>query len=149
MDSFNLSEDLPVMCVTADSFPNGIESAHQQLHQMLDSSKEKRDFFGISHPDKNGKIIYKAAATEIESGEAARLGLETFTIKKGSFNSFFIKNFRDDIENIREAFEILLKQPEVDPEGYCLEWYIGHDDVKCMVPLDEHHSHFTGLNNRM
>lgn len=148
MDSFNLSEDLKVMCVTADSFPNGVESAHQQLHTLFPQN-DHRQFFGISRPDKNGKIIYKAAAEEMEPGEAEKLGLESFTIRKGSFNSFFIKNYRDDVENIREAFEILLKQTEVDPNGYCLEWYIGKDDVKCMVPLDEHHSHFTGISDKM
>lgn len=148
MDSFNLSEDIKVMCVAADSFPNGVESAHQQLHALF-TDKEKRHFFGISWPDKNGKIIYKAAAEEIEAGEAENLGLETFTIKKGTFNSFFIKNYKEDVETIREAFEILLKQVEVDPKGYCLEWYIGSDDVKCMVPLDEHHSHFTGISDKM
>ena len=146
MDSFNLSEDIKVVCVTAKHFPDDVERAHIQLHSVL-PEKEKRRFFGISKPDKDGEIIYKAAADEIEPGEAEHFGLETFTIKKGTFNSFFIKDFMEDPDSIPQAFKILLGQPEVDPKGYCLEWYIGENDVKCLVPLDERHSHFTGVNN--
>ncbi|HOZ75649.1 MAG TPA: hypothetical protein PLS51_09805 [Flavobacterium sp.] len=144
MDSFNLSEDIKVVCVTAKHFPEDVERAHIQLHAML-PEKEKRRFFGISRTNEQGQIVYKAAADLIEPGEAEKYGLEMFTIKKGTFNSFYIKNFMEDTSRIREAFQILLGQPEVDPLGYCLEWYIGENDVKCMVPLDEKQSHFTGV----
>ncbi len=144
MDSFNLSEDIKVVCVTAKHFPEDVERAHIQLHAML-PEKEKRRFFGISRTNEQGQIVYKAAADLIEPGEVEKYGLEMFTIKKGTFNSFYIKNFMEDTSRIREAFQILLGQPEVDPLGYCLEWYIGENDVKCMVPLDEKQSHFTGV----
>jgi predicted transcriptional regulator YdeE len=145
MDSFKISDDIPVMCITATSFPDGVENAHQILHALF-SDKEKRHIFGISHPDQSGTIIYKAAVEITQHGEAEKLGLETFHIKKGDYNCFFIKNYKDKISSIREAFEILLKQQEVDPNGYCLEWYIGENDVKCMVPVDEGHLHFTGVS---
>jgi len=143
MDSFNLSEDINVLCLTAESFPDGIESAQIHLQAMLDH-KDKRRFFGISWPE-NGKITYRAAAEILDKNEPQRLGLETFTIKKGYFNCFYFKDYRDNIDAIRQSFDILLKQQEVDPNGYCLEWYIGEHDVKCMVPVDDH-LHFTGLN---
>ena len=146
MDSFNLSEDIKVMCVTANHFPEDAERAHIQLHAML-AEKSGRRFFGISWPAENGEIIYKAATDEMEPGEAERLGLETFTIRKGNFHCFFIKDFMQDITNIRSAFKILLEQNDVDPKGYCIEWYIGENDVKCMVPIDEKELHFTGANN--
>ncbi len=145
MDSFNLSEDIKVMYIPATHFPEGVERAHIQLHAMF-TEKSGRRFFGISCPDKDGEIIYKAAADEMESGEAERLGLKTFVIKKGNFHSFFIKDFMQDVGNIREAFKILLAQNDVDPNGYCLEWYIGDADVKCMVPIDQDDLHFTGAN---
>jgi hypothetical protein len=144
MDSFNLADDIKVMCITASHFPDGIESAHIELHASL-TDKEKRHFFGISWPDRHGEIIYKAAAEEIVPGEAEKLGLETFSIKNGDYNSFYIKDYRQHIDSIRQAFKILLGQQEVDPKGYCLEWYIGANDVKCMVPVDNH-LHFTGVS---
>lgn len=145
MDSFILGEDIKVMCVTATAFPDGIERAHIQLHAML-TEKERRRFFGISRPNENGEIIYKAAADEMEPGEAEKLGLETYTIKKGPYNSFYIKDFMHDPDSIKRAFKLLISQHEVDPDGYCLEWYIGDNDVKCMVPLGPDYQPYTGLN---
>lgn len=146
MDKFSLSNNIKVMCLTANKFPEGVAEAHQQLHGKF-SLKEERRFFGISHPGPDGKITYKAAAEELREGETEALGLEPFTIQKGHYNCFYLKNFHEDPNWIREAFEILLNQDEVDPNGYCLEWYIGENDVKCMVPIDEEQSHFKGLNN--
>lgn len=145
MDSFILGEDIKVVFVTATSFPDGVDRAHIQLHAML-PEKERRRFFGISWPNENGEIVYKAAADIIESDEAEKLGLETFTIKKGPYNSFFIKDFMQDIGSIKRAFKVLIAQHEVDPDGYCLEWYIGDNDVKCMVPLGPNYQNYTGLN---
>jgi predicted transcriptional regulator YdeE len=132
MDSFILGEDIPVICLTADSFPAGIEAAHEQLHQKV-PNRQGRRFFGISRPDENGTVIYKAAAEEMQPGEAASLGLEAFTIKGGAYNTYYIKDFRDNIPAIAECFQLLIGQAEADPKGYCIEWYIGDKDVKCMV----------------
>ena len=133
MDSFILGDDIRVVCVTADSFPEGIEDAHLELNAKL-TPNEKRRFFGISRPDETGRIIYKAAADEMFIGEAESLGLETFLIRRGAYMSFYIKNHRDEPGSIARAFELLLGQHEADPNGYCLEWYIGENDVKCLVP---------------
>ncbi|WP_309642145.1 hypothetical protein [Flavobacterium sp.] len=146
MDHFSLSEDIKVMCITANHFPEGIEEAHQQLHDKF-PLKDNRRFFGISKPDEHGEIIYKAAAEELEKGETEALGLEPFIIKKGHYNTYYLKDYTQNAGSIQEAFEILLGQDEIDPNGYCVEWYIGTNDVKCMVPVDEEHLHFTGVNN--
>ena len=143
MDSYTFQEDLKTYCVTAFSFPEGIAEAHQQLQQLLPLN-ERRNFFGISWPDENGIIIYKAAA-EIMEGENLP-GLETFIIKNGPYNSFYINEYKKHPDSIGQAFELLLKQHEVDPHGYCLEWYINDQDVKCMVPLGKEYRKFTGAN---
>ena len=51
------------MYVEAESFPFGIKEAFKKLESIL-MEKDNRTFFGISNADKNGKIIYKAAAWE-------------------------------------------------------------------------------------
>lgn len=145
MDSFILDDDISVVCVTAKNFPDDIERAHIHLHVIL-PEKERRRFFGISWPGPDGKMIYKAAADIMETENADKYGLETFTIKKGPYNSFYIKDFMEDPESIGRAFQLLTAQHEVDPNGYCLEWYIGDNDVKCMVPLGTEYAPFTGLN---
>ncbi len=145
MDSFNLTEDIQVVCVTAKSFPDDIERAHIHLHGIL-PEKQRRRFFGISWPGPDGQIIYKAAADLTDDETPGQYKLETFTIKQGPYNSFYIKDFMEDPGSIRRAFQLLIAQHEVDPDGYCLEWYIGDNDVKCMVPLGEKYREYTGLN---
>ena len=136
MDSFILGEDIPVVCHKAVSFPDGIQTAHEQLHRIL-PFHEGRRFFGISRPEpsENGAIVYKAAAEFFDSDELS--GLEKFTIKGGSYNTYYIKDYRNNIGAIAECFDLLTGQAEIDPNGYCIEWYIGNDDVKCMVRCND------------
>lgn len=142
MDSFTFQQDVPVVCVTATSFPEGIKEAFDKLSSALPQN-ERRIFYGISYPY-DGKIIYKAAAGIMGDDNIA--GMETFTIRNGPYNSFYIANFMENPDSIKKAFELLLEQHEVDPNGYCLEWYVNEHDVKCMVPLGKEYQEFTGLN---
>lgn len=143
MDNYNFTKDVPTYCVTAESFPEGIAAAHAQLQELLPKN-DRRDFFGVSWQDENGITIYKAAA-EIMEGESMP-GMETFVIKNGPYNAFYIYDYAENPDSISKAFELLLKEHEVDPDGYCLEWYINENDVKCMVPLGKDYGKFTGLN---
>ena len=145
MDSFTFQDDVRTISVNAENFPADICDAHAKLHSLLPAN-DRRRYFGVSWPGKDGKITYKAIAEEMEPEEAEMLGLETFTIKNGPYNSFYIKDFRDDPHSIQRAFELLTGQHEVDPDGYCLEWYINDKDVKCMVPLGKKYAPYTGLN---
>ncbi len=135
MKNYNLEKDIEVMCVTATSFPEGVMDAYKKLQSLIPVSKERR-YFGISNPNKDGSIIYKACA-EAHIGEAEKLGLESFTIKAGNFTSIYIVDHMQDPESIGNAFQELLKNPDIDPQGYCLEMYKDFDDkdVNCMVPL--------------
>jgi len=140
MDSFTLDKDIKTLCVTAEEFPEGILTAHQKLHSLL-PKVERRHFFGISWPGADGKIVYKAAAEEMTENEAAEVGVETFTIKEGPYNSFYITDYKSDPNSISRAFDLLIAQHETDPNGYCLEWYINDKDVKCLVPIVVNNEH--------
>ncbi len=135
MEIYHLDRDIPIFCIPAESFPLGILPAHEKLHALIPFSPE-RNYFGISHPDRTGTIIYKAAAEEIKSGEATRLNLESMTLKKGRYLSLFIRNFHEDIQKIGRAFRQMIVDPRIDPRGFCIEWYLNEQDVRCMVKLD-------------
>ena len=135
MEQITLNKDIVLLYVTASSFPDGIMAAHQQLHSMIPFSAERK-YYGISFPE-DGKIIYKAAAEEMYPGEAAEKGLETFTVKKGEYASILVRNYMHDKAAIGETFQKLLKHPQLDPKGFCLEWYVSKEDVQCMVPLKQ------------
>lgn len=81
----------------------------------------------------NGKIIYKAAAEELIAGELAEHDLEKLTIPAGDYHCIFISDFMKNIAAIGEAFDQLIQLPDIDPEGYCVEWYVSDKDVRCMV----------------
>lgn len=135
MEIYTLEKDIPVFYITADSFPNGVEAAHDKLRAKL-SHGDNRAVFGISFPNKEGKIIYKAAAEELQNGEAEKLALEKFIIKKGNYTGQLLPNFSDNLKRVGEIFQELLSAPNIEEEeGYCLEMYLNEKDMRCMVPL--------------
>lgn len=134
MQQYKLDKDLLLVYITADSFPDGVLAAHKKLHGLIPFSTQRK-YFGISYPDANGAIIYKAAAEELTEGEAAEKDLETWLLKAGTYSTITIKNYMDDLPAIGAAFKTLLTHPKLDPNGACIEWYLSKKDVQCMVRL--------------
>ena len=134
MESYILEKDIRAFYITADSFPEGILPAHQKLHALVPFSLERK-YFGISFPDETGKISYKASAEELYESESAKYNLPVFVIKKGNYTSIVLRNYREDITSISKAFDQLLHNPDIDPKGACVEWYINENDMRCMVRL--------------
>jgi predicted transcriptional regulator YdeE len=135
MKTFTLQNDIVVFCITANSFPEGIPEAMQRIHSLA-PSVEGRKYFGISRPENGGAIVYKAAAEEIQKGELGSHGLEEFIIPKGEYINTVVHDFPGNIPAIGGAFqEILHGEFDIDPEGYCIEWYLDDKDVRCMVKL--------------
>jgi len=132
MEKIKFDKDINVFYVNAKSFPEGIMEAHQKLHSLITFSKDRK-YFGVSRPEQGGGIVYRAAAEELESGEAEKLHLETIVLKKGEYVSITIKDYANDIMSIDRAFKELLALPDLDPQGYCVEWYYNEKDVKCMI----------------
>ena len=136
MKKVKIDKDIKVFYVTAPSFPEGITEANAKLHTLFPYSKE-RNIFGLSRPENGGSIVYRAAAEEMEKGEAERLGCETLIIKNGNYISINVNRFRKDPMAIKRAFDQLLMEPDLDPQGYCVEWYATDEEaVKCMIRLD-------------
>jgi hypothetical protein len=133
MENFILDNDIKAFCITAKSFPDGVLEAHQALHALVPFTTDRK-YFGVSRLEK-GVIVYKSVAEEKSPGEGDKLGCEPFSIQAGKYIYITIKDFRKDISTIWEAFEQLLSHPNMDPEGYCLEWYLGQNDVRCMIRL--------------
>ncbi len=133
MEAYSIEKDITTLCLTADSFPEGVEAAHTKLHSLL-PSLEQRTAYGISWSDGKGGIIYKAAVSRLREDEAETDGLETFVIRKGEYMSELLLNYREDMDRVNSTFQQLLALPELDPEGYCLELYLNDKDMRCMVP---------------
>lgn len=134
MEPYTLAKDIEVFYVQAASFPEGITPAFQQLAALL-PAVEGRRLYGISRPENNQGIVYRAAVAAAFPGEGGQYGCESFIIRKGVYISEVLKNYEEDIAEVSRTFDRLLAQPELDPQGYCLEEYINGTDVRCMVPL--------------
>ena len=133
MESYVIDKDIRLCCKTASTFPEGVLAAHQSLHTTFEFDGKRR-FFGLSRPDK-GSIIYKAAVEIFDDENPEDFEAQPGLIKMGEYTSLIIKDFRKDVPAIGKAFQLLLTNPAIDPEGYCVELYIGMDDVRCMVRL--------------
>ncbi|HKZ66957.1 MAG TPA: hypothetical protein VJ111_11395 [Chitinophagaceae bacterium] len=134
MKTYHLDRDIHVFCKTATSFPDGVKEAHESLHRLV-SFSAKRKYFGLSWMNKEGDIVYKAAAEELTPGELSKHQLESFTIRSGDYIYTDVKNFMQNIPAIGQAFDQLKSDKRIDPEGVALEWYLNETDVRCMIRL--------------
>lgn len=137
MEEIKLNHDIRVLCVKAPSFPEGIQEAFDRLHALIPFTTNQ-NFFGISRPEpsENGAIVYRAGIEEKEEDQAKRLGTEVILLRKGKYITQKVTDYQDDPTLIARAFEELLQYPDLDPDGYCVEWYTqGEKSVKCMVRL--------------
>lgn len=135
METIIIEEDIKVFYVTAKSFPDDILNAHKKLHTMIPFLKERR-YFGLSRPEK-GVIVYRAAAEQLEEEKEENFNCESFIIEKGKYRCITILNFKNNPQSIGKAFEELISFSDIDPNGYCIEWYYNEEDVKCMVRLKD------------
>jgi hypothetical protein len=134
MEKYYIDKDVKVFYVTATSFPEGVGGAFQKLLSFLPKPNE-RVLYGISSLNEKGEIIYKAAVEESFQGEGEQNGCETYVIKKGEYSSELLLDWRKDESIIGRTFQRLLKHPDLNKNGYCLEIYSNEKDVRCLVPL--------------
>ena len=138
MKEIELKEDIKLLLVKAKSFPDGVVPAYQDLERAI-GNPNGRHFFGISRGENGGGIIYWAGVLPI-NGEEDRLGLEKFTVKKGSYVAEKLTDWRGREHVIGEAFQKLLTDPRLDPQGYCVEDHHSNGDVTCMVKIRNQHA---------
>jgi hypothetical protein len=134
IEKYNLKRDIKTFYVTSTSFPEGISDAFKKLRALLPKSTE-RFFFGISCPNEKGEIIYLAAVEEFYDGEGEELNCPSLILKQGNYLSCMIENYESKMESIGAMFATILKHPNIDPHGYCVEMYLGDKDVRCAVRL--------------
>lgn len=135
METIMLPDDIRVLYITATSYPEGILEAHQKLHALIPFSTDRK-YFGLSRPEEGGDIVYRAAAEQLAPGEAEKWKCETLIIKKGKYLFTDVKDYLKDLQRVEKAFQNILAQPDLDPQGYCVEWYYNDKDVRCMVRLE-------------
>lgn len=136
METITLDKDINVFFVTAKSFPDGVLDAHNKLQELVPFLAD-RNYFGISRPE-NGLLVYRAATEEKSQGEAEKYKCDTLILKKGEYISLTVNDFKKNPQSIQKTFQKLFSNPGLDPQGYCVEWYLNDKEaVKCMIRLNE------------
>lgn len=134
MKKYQLDENVQVLCQKVDSFPNGITEAFDALAKKFPPAKG-RNYYGISYMDKSGKIIYKVATEKTNNDNGA--GYESFVIPKGEYLSEKITDWRAHLQDIAPTFDKLMKDPHMDQNVPCIEWYKTNEEMLCMVKAKE------------
>lgn len=101
MEYFNLQTDSNAFCVTANTFPDGVLEAHQELHSFV-AYNSNRSYFGLSYINSKGCITYKAVATKLFPNEKNEFQMEHITLKKGTYRCKSVNNFKILILNCNE-----------------------------------------------
>ncbi|MBT1707194.1 DinB family protein [Fulvivirgaceae bacterium PWU5] len=136
MDIIHLPHDIQLVTLQATSFPDGIQATFDALKEML-GDMPTQTFYGVSHADPQGRILYYAAASLADAQQTVP-GTKSFTIRNGNFISLPVRQWRENIPAITTTFHTLMQHADIDPDGYCLEEY-GCDTMRCFVPLRPGH----------
>ena len=134
METYIIEKNIIVFGKVVKNFPQGIGEAFDALIKMI-SGKFDRDYYGISYMDKNGKMIYYAAAIEKYNGEAEKFNCEKLTVEKGKYICVTVKNWRQKTNSINTVFQEIMKNDKADKTKPAIEWYKNDDEMLCMVKL--------------
>jgi hypothetical protein len=140
VENVQLENDIYLLCLKADSFPEGVHASHRKLTALLKFG-DKANHFGISYLY-DERILYMAAVEVAKINGRIPAGCEMYTLTKGNYSSVYISDFAKDITRVEEAFKMLLVNPRIDPDGCCAECYLPEGanfstakDIRCMVRL--------------
>lgn len=139
MQILQLPEPMLTYGLAADTFPEGIQQAHERLHRLLPAHKQ-RNYFGLSWPY-DGQIIYLAATTAVAGENLATGGLQVKEITAGAYLYIDVPFYNQHPEQIGMAIRKLIADERIDPAGFCIEWYLDGGLCRCMVRMQETTAH--------
>lgn len=131
MKTVNLPNDVKVFGIKVTTFPNGVGSAFDKLVKMIPGGFS-RSYYGISYLE-NGKMIYYAAAKELNPGEAEKYACERLTIEKGQYLIESLHKWRDKVHQVKDIFQELVADDRTDKKKPGVEWYKNEEEMICMI----------------
>ena len=132
MEKFTITEDVKTFGVRVRTFPTGIGEAFHKLSKELEKGPD-RPWYGISWMDDKGNVVYYANSAEIVPGESEKYNYETLVIEKGEYYSEPVKNWRANLECIKDVFHDMMESGKTDSRKPCIEWYKSDDEMLCLI----------------
>jgi hypothetical protein len=136
MYHISIQDDIQVYCLKARSFPDGVSAVYDRLHTEY-PPEGGRSYFGISRPVPDGAITYMAAVKLSDTDGTPSSDYVPFTVLKGRYVAIDISNYMANLPAIGAAFAEMIREPDVAPDGYCLEVYLSPTELTCMVKLKD------------
>ena len=133
MEKLTLEKDLNVFGMEVTAFPGGIGEAFDQLIKQTGDCAGKRNYYGVSSMNKEGRITYKAVAEERYDGEAAKFNYEKGIIEKGQYLYKTLYHWVNKTNMIKDIFNEMMQDELVDTMKPCVEWYKNNEEMLCMV----------------
>jgi hypothetical protein len=131
MEKMQLKDDVPLIGFRVETFPDRIGEAFDSLMQKFPDGME-RSYYGVSYC-KNDAIVYWAMTEEKQKEEAKKYHLSSLTLKKGSYHSVAIPDWRSKTAAIKEVFHNMMEELH-SPEGtHCIEWYKSDEEMFCLI----------------
>ena len=132
MEKFKIPEDITTFGARVKTFPTGVGEMFDKLSKELEKGVN-RPWYGISWMDNKGNVVYYANSAELFPGEAEKYKYETLVIEKGEYYSEPVKNWRSNIECIKDVFHDMMKSEKTDNRKPCIEWYKSDDEMLCLI----------------
>lgn len=133
METLTFEDNIKVFGKEVPTFPAGIDDAFTELINATGDVAGKRNYYGISYMNNDGKIIYKAAAEEKYTGEAEQYHYTTSTIEKGKYYYKKVEDWRSKTNCINQVFHEIMQDNRVNKHTPAIELYKNDDEMLCMV----------------
>jgi predicted transcriptional regulator YdeE len=134
MDTYNLKNDLIVFGKEVKTFPLGVKEAFGALLDTIPDGF-KRSYYGLSHMDDKGKMVYLATAEEKYEGEAEKYNCERYIIEKGEYLAVAISDWLKKIDCIKDVFDEMMEDDRADKTKSVVEWYKTETEMLCLVKM--------------
>jgi len=134
METYKLKNDLKVFGKEVPTFPVGVSDAFHQLITIIPDGSN-RSYYGLSHMDETGKIIYKAAAEEKYAGEAEKYNCDRYIIEKGEYLAVTLADWRGKTDCIKDMFHDMMEDDRADKTKEVVEWYKTDTEMLCLVKM--------------
>ena len=126
-------DELKLMYVKAELFPEGIKAAWDKLYSSVNSFKGRK-CYGTSQCI-GTNIEYRACVVQLDGDEPGKLGLESFTIPASNYAAKKLMDWQSQLPRIPEIFDELSSKHEIRKDVPFLEYYKSDTELILMVPV--------------
>jgi hypothetical protein len=129
--TMEIKEDIKTFFMLTDHVPADIPALFEELGDKL-NGLDGRHLYGVSECI-GDKLIYRACTKEKYSGEAANYDLPYYIIPNGIYLYTNLKNWQENIRQMSQFFDELLKDPNAKKGSICFEDYTTENEALLLV----------------